>query len=92
VAVDGSKPSSDAAKEAIYLSEKYGAALIVFHVISSDIRYKVIYSNTRHGYMGNNITSTLSGPLNEIVSMALEKGQKYVDEVKERASGKTLKV
>lgn len=92
MAIDGSKLSLDAAEEAIYLSEKYEAALIVFHVISSDIRYDVIYSNTRHGYMGNNITSTLSGPLKEIVSMALEKGQKYVDEVKERASEKTLKL
>jgi nucleotide-binding universal stress UspA family protein len=90
VAVDGSKPSLDAAGEAINLAQKYGATLVVLHIISSDIRYNVIFSNTRYGKIGNNIPSSLSGPLKEIWSKDLEKGQKYVDEVKARVSDKTL--
>ena len=83
VAVDGSTPSLDAAQKAINFAEKYGADLIALHVISSNIRYE---------YNGDSLTPVFSGPLKEIVSMAMEKGQKYVDEVKEMASSKTLNV
>lgn len=83
VAVDGSKPSLDAAKAAIHIAEKYEADLTALYVISSDIRY---------GYIESNITPGYSGPLKEIVTIAMEKGQKYVDEVKELASGKTIKM
>jgi nucleotide-binding universal stress UspA family protein len=83
LAVDGSKPSLDAADKAIYLSEKNRADLIVIHVISSDIRYGNIKDNT---------AGQLAGPLKQIWNMSLEKGQRYLDEVKERTFDKTVKV
>ena len=83
LAVDGSKPSLDAADKAIYLSEKNGADLFVIHVIPSDIKYGNIEDNTK---------IQLTGPLKQIWNMSLEKGQKYIDEVKERTVEKTVKV
>lgn len=70
VAVDGSKPSLDAAEEAIDLAEMFAANLFVLYVIPRDIRY---------GYTGDSITSEFVGSLKEIVIIAMEKGRKYVD-------------
>lgn len=80
VAVDGSIPSLDAARQAIDLAKKYEADLIAVHVISSNLRYE---------YNGQNVSP---GPLKEIVSIAMEKGQKYVDKIKEMTSSKISKV
>jgi nucleotide-binding universal stress UspA family protein len=77
IAVDGSKPSLDAAEYAIHLAEKHEAELTSLYVVSPDIRY---------GYMEDALTPALPGPLKEIVMMAVEGGQKHVDEVKKRAS------
>ena len=77
VAVDGSKPSLDAAEFAIHLAEKHEAELTSLHVVSPDIRY---------GYIEDALTPALSGPLKEIIMMAMEGGQKHIDEAKKRAS------
>ena len=84
LAVDGSEPSLDAADKAIYLSENNGADLFVIHVIPSDIRYGNIEDNTKIQLTGR--------PLKQIWNMSLEKGQKYVDKVKERTVEKNIKV
>lgn len=83
MAVDGSKASLDAAEEAIDLAEKYSADLIALYVIPSDIRYR---------YTGDSISPDFVGDLKEIVSIAMEKGQKHVDEVKQKASHRTINV
>jgi len=77
VAVDGSKPSLDAAEYAIHLSEKHEAELTSLYVVCPDIRY---------GSMEDALTPALPGPLKEIVMLAVERGQKHVDEVKQKAS------
>ena len=81
IAVDGSKPSLDAAEYAIHLAEKHEAELTSLYVVSPDIRY---------GYMEDALTPALPGPLKEIVMMAVEGGQKHVDEVKKRHPKLTL--
>ena len=77
VAVDGSKPSLDAAEYAIHLAEKHEAELTSLYVVSPDIRY---------GHVEDALTPALPGPLKEIVMMAVDGGQRHVDEVKKRAS------
>ena len=62
---------------AIHLAEKHEAELTSLYVVSPDIRY---------GHMEDALTPALPGPLKEIVMMAVEGGQKHVDEVKKRAS------
>ena len=81
VAVDGSKPSLDAAEFAIHLAEKHEAELTSLHVVSPDIRY---------GYIEDALTPALSGPLKEIIMMAMEGGQKHIDEVKKGRPQPTL--
>jgi len=83
VAVDGSKPSLDAAEYAIHLTEKHEAELTPLYVVSPDIRY---------GYLEDALTPGLPGPLKEIVMMAAEGGKKHVDEVKQRASKTNISV
>jgi nucleotide-binding universal stress UspA family protein len=83
VAVDGSKPSLDASEEAISLAAKYEAELIVVHVVSPDVRY---------GYLEDVITPGLPASLKEVVVLAMEKGQKYLDEVKQNASENKVEV
>jgi nucleotide-binding universal stress UspA family protein len=91
VAVDGSKPSLNAGKQAIKLAEKHQAELTALYVISSDIRY---------GYLEDPVTPSLEDPVapslprppKEIVMMAMETGQKYVDEVKQKASETKISV
>jgi nucleotide-binding universal stress UspA family protein len=89
--VDGSKPSLNAGKQAIKLAEKHQAELTALYVISSDIRY---------GYLEDPVTPSLEDPVapslprppKEIVMMAMETGQKYVDEVKQKASETKISV
>jgi nucleotide-binding universal stress UspA family protein len=83
VAVDGSNPSVDAAEIAIDIAERHGAHLIALYVISSNIRYE---------YDGSYLTSSALGPFKDIVNIAMNKGQKFVDKVKEMSYGKATKV
>lgn len=53
------------------------------HVVSPDIRY---------GYMEDGQTPALPAPLKEAVMMAVEGGQKHVDEVKKRASNTNIRL
>ena len=76
VAVDGSKPSLNAGNEAIDVAKKHQAELIALYVIPSDIRY---------GHTEDVETSGIPRPLKGIVMTAMEDGQKYVDEVKQKA-------
>jgi nucleotide-binding universal stress UspA family protein len=75
VAVDGSKPSLNAGNEAIDVAKKQ-AELIALYVIPSDIRY---------GHTEDVETSGIPRPLKGIVMTAMQGGQKYVDEVKQKA-------
>ena len=83
VAVDGSKPSLDASEQAISLAAKYEADLIAVHVVSPGVRYD---------YLEDVITPGLPASLKEVVVLAMEKGQKYLDEVKQKASESKLEV
>jgi nucleotide-binding universal stress UspA family protein len=83
VAVDGSKASLDAAQRAIDIAEKYGARLIALYVISSNIRYE---------YDGSYLTSSALGSIKYIPNIATDKGQKFLDKVKEMSYGKGTKV
>lgn len=81
--MDGSKPSLEAAEHAITLAAKYGAELIALHVVSPGVRY---------GYLEDVITPGLPAPLKEVVILAMENGQKYLDEVKQKATRNGTKV
>lgn len=74
--MDGSNQSLVAADMAIDMAEKDGAELTVLHVVSSGMRY---------GYLEDVLTPGLPAPLKEIIMLAMEKGKKYLDEVKEKA-------
>jgi nucleotide-binding universal stress UspA family protein len=82
-AIDGSKPSLDASEQAISLAAKYEAELIAVHVVSPDVR---------HGYLQDVITPGLPASLKEVVVLAMEKGQKYLDVVKQNASENKVEV
>jgi nucleotide-binding universal stress UspA family protein len=77
VAVDGSKTSLDAVEHAICHAEKHNSELTALYIVSSDVRY---------GYLEDDQKVGLTGPLKEIVMMAVEKGEKLLDEVKQKAS------
>jgi nucleotide-binding universal stress UspA family protein len=83
IAVDGSKPSLAASEHAILLAAKYKAELIVIHVVSPDVRY---------GYLEDVITPGLPASLKEVVHLATEKGQQYLDEVQEHAAASNLEI
>jgi len=83
VAIDGSDIAINAAKIAIQLAEKYNAELVVLHVIDSSIRYESVGDDTFPGYRGS---------LNQVVDIATEKGQKLVDEVKQKASENNINI
>jgi nucleotide-binding universal stress UspA family protein len=82
-AIDGSKPSLDASEQAISLAAKYEAELIAVHVVSPDVR---------HGYLEDVITPGLPASLKEVVVLAMEKGQKYLDVLKQNASENKVEV
>jgi nucleotide-binding universal stress UspA family protein len=83
VAVDGSKPSIDASFQAIDIAKRYDAELIVLYVISPD---------TRYNYLEDVITPRLPRAMKDVLMIAMQKGAKHVDKVKQRASGKNVKV
>lgn len=84
VAVDGSKPATDAADKAIDLAKLYSVELSALYVIASDIRYH---------YSWNTMSSGLfPGVFDEVPRIATEKGQKHLDNVKRKAAEKNLKV
>jgi nucleotide-binding universal stress UspA family protein len=82
-AVDGSDHSRIAAEHAINLAEKYGSGLTALYVVSPDVRY---------GYLEDAVTPSLPGPLKAVVVLAMEQGQRYVDEIKQEASTKNIKI
>jgi nucleotide-binding universal stress UspA family protein len=83
IAVDGSKASLNAGNQAIDLAKKHQAELTALYVIPSDIRY---------GHLEDVVTPRFPGPLKGIVMTAMEGGQKYVDEVKQKASKNKISV
>jgi nucleotide-binding universal stress UspA family protein len=85
VAVDGSKPSLNAGIQAIKLAEIHQADLTALYVISSDIRYGHLEDPVTPS-LEDPVAPSLPGPPKEIMMMAMETGQKYVSEVKEKAS------
>lgn len=83
VAVDGSKPSLNAGNEAIDVAKKHQAELIALYVIPSDIRYDQIDDVETPG---------IPRPVKGIVMTAMQGGQKYVDEVKLKATESKVSV
>jgi nucleotide-binding universal stress UspA family protein len=83
VAVDGSKASMDAGDQAINLAKKYEAELTALYVVSPDLRY---------GYLEDVRTAGWPGPLKNVVMMAIERGQKHADEVKQKATKTKINV
>jgi nucleotide-binding universal stress UspA family protein len=91
VAVDGSKSSLNAGNQAIKLAEIHQAELTALYVISSDIRYGQL-EDTVTPSLEDPVAPSLPGPPKEIVVMAMETGQKYVSEVKQKASESKISV
>jgi nucleotide-binding universal stress UspA family protein len=83
VAVDGSKPSLNAGNEAIDVAKKHQAELIALYVVPSDIRYDQIDDVETPG---------IPRPVKGIVMTAMQGGQKYVDEVKLKATESNVSV
>lgn len=83
VAVDGSKPSMDASIQAIDIAKRYDAELIVLYVVSPDIRYN---------YLEDVITPRLPGAMKDVMMIAMQKGERHVNKVKQKASEKNVKV
>jgi nucleotide-binding universal stress UspA family protein len=83
VAVDGSKPSLDAAQVAVFVAEKYSAHLVALNVISSEVRFE---------YNEYGITSGFSGSFHADAKDALEEGQILVDDVKKMANHRSVNV
>jgi nucleotide-binding universal stress UspA family protein len=83
VAVDGSKPSIDAGTQAIDIAKRFDAELIALYVVSPDVRYN---------YLEDVITPRLPKALKDVVMLAMQRGEKHVDKVKQKASEKNVKV
>ena len=83
VAVDGSKPSMDASIQAIDIAKRYDVELIALYIVSPDFRYK---------YLEDDITPKLPRALKDVMMIAMQKGERYVDKVKQNASEKNVKV
>jgi nucleotide-binding universal stress UspA family protein len=83
VAVDGSKPSIDAGTQAIDIAKRFDAELIALYVVSPDVRYN---------YLEDVITPRLPKALKNVVMLAMQRGEKHVDKVKQKASEKNVKV
>ena len=49
-------------------------------------------SDVRYGYLEDDQRITLTGPLKEIVTMAVERGEKLLNEVKQKASKTNIEV
>jgi nucleotide-binding universal stress UspA family protein len=83
VAVDGSKPSVDASVQAIDIAKKVGAELIALYVISPDTRYH---------YLEDTLTPKLPSAFKEVLMLAMQSGEKHVNNVREMAKQKSVKV
>ncbi|HXW12453.1 MAG TPA: universal stress protein [Nitrososphaeraceae archaeon] len=83
VAVDGSKPSIDASVQAIDIAKKLGAELIALYVISPDTRYH---------YLEDTLTPKLPSAFKEVLMMAMQRGEKHVNNVRRMAKQKNIKV
>ena len=83
VPVDGSKPSLDASVQAIDIAKRLDAELIALYVVSPDIRYD---------YMEDIITPRLPRALKDVMMIAMQKGERHVKKVQQRASQKKVKV
>ncbi len=83
VAVDGSKPSMDACVQAIEIAKRLDAELIALYVVSPDIRYN---------YLEDTITPRLPRALKDVMMLAMQKGERHVDKVKQKASEKNVKI
>lgn len=83
VPVDGSKPSIDASVQAIDIAKYLDAELIALYIVSPDIRYD---------YMEDIITPRLPRALKDVMMIAMQKGERHVKKVQQRASQKKVKV
>lgn len=83
VAVDGSKPSIDASVQAIDIAKKLGAELIALYVISPDTRYH---------YLEDTLTPKLPSAFKEVLMLAMQRGEKHVNNVRRMAKQKNIKV
>jgi nucleotide-binding universal stress UspA family protein len=83
VPVDGSKPSIDASVQAIDIAKYIDAELIALYIVSPDIRYD---------YMEDIITPRLPRALKDVMMIAMQKGERHVKKVQQRASQKKVKV
>jgi len=83
VPVDGSKPSLDASVQAIDIAKRLDAELIALYVVSPDIRYD---------YMEDIITPRLPRALKDVIMIAMQKGERHVKKVQQKASQKKVKV
>ena len=83
MAVDGSKPSIDAVTQALDKAKKPGAELIALYVVSPDIRYH---------YLEDTITPKLPEALKDVLMIAMQRGEKHVDRVRQMARQKNIRV
>ncbi len=83
VAVDGSKPSVDASVQAIDISKRLNAEMTAVYVVSPDIRYN---------YLEDTITPRLPRALKDVMMIAMQTGEKHLDEVKQKAREKDVRV
>ena len=83
VAVDGSKPSVDASVQAIDISKRLNAEMTAIYVVSPDIRYN---------YLEDTITPRLPRALKDVMMIAMQRGEKHLDEVKQKAREKDVRV
>ena len=83
VAVDGSKPSIDASIQAIDLAKSLNAELIALYVVSPDARYD---------FVEDTITPRLPGALKDVIMIAMQRGEKNLDKVRQMAKEKNVKV
>ena len=83
VAVDGSRPSIDASIQAIDLAKSLKAELIALYVVSPDVRYD---------FIEDTITPRLPGALKDVIIIAMQRGEKHLDKVRQKARDKNVKV
>jgi nucleotide-binding universal stress UspA family protein len=83
VAVDGSKPSFDASVHAIDIAKSLNAELIALYVVSPDARYD---------YIEDTITPRLPRALKDVMMIAMQRGEKHLDKVKQKAKEKNVRV
>jgi nucleotide-binding universal stress UspA family protein len=83
VAVDGSKPSFDASLQAIEIAKSLRAELVALYVVSPD---------TRYDYLEDTITPRLPHALKDAMMLAMQRGQKHLEKVNQKAKEKNVKL